>query len=218
MTKAEGSGGKPSEAGFASRWSQRKQAAKVAPPLEEPAVAAPASEPPPDERPDDEVLAELGLPDPDTLAPGDDFSAFMAKAVPARLRNRALRRLWRSNPAYAAIDGLVEYGEDYTDAATVIENLQTAYQVGRGFADRLLKADEADADAPESPENQVEAADETDPEAGGDRLPEQVEATGPGMPAAEPSASAGAGDMPPPDDSIAAATPRRRMHFRLAEE
>ena len=33
----------------------------------------------------------------------------------------------------ANVDGLVDYGEDYTDAACVIEGLQTAYQVGKGM-------------------------------------------------------------------------------------
>jgi hypothetical protein len=44
-----------------------------------------------------------------------------------------LRRLWLSNPALANVDGLVDYGQDFTDSATVVENLQTAYQVGRGM-------------------------------------------------------------------------------------
>lgn len=33
----------------------------------------------------------------------------------------------------ANVDGLVDYGEDFTDAAMVVENLQTAYQVGKGM-------------------------------------------------------------------------------------
>lgn len=85
------------------------------------------------EQSDEELLAELGLPDPDGLQLGDDFSGFMSKAVPDRLRRRALRRLWLSNPTLANVDGLVEYGEDYTDAATVVENIQTMYQVGKGM-------------------------------------------------------------------------------------
>jgi len=80
-----------------------------------------------------EVLAALDLPDPDTLKMGDDFSAFMGKAVPDVIRRRALRTLWRSNPVLANVDMLVDYGEDFTDAATVIENLQTTYQVGKGM-------------------------------------------------------------------------------------
>ncbi len=102
-----------------------------------------------DEKSDAEVLSELNLPDPDTLGQGDDFSAFMAKAVPDRLRRRALRRLWISNPILANLDELVDYGEDFTDAATVVEHLQTAYQVGKGMLGHLQAQDEAnEADAP----------------------------------------------------------------------
>lgn len=86
-----------------------------------------------EEKTDAEVLAELDLPDPDTLGMGDDFTAFMGKAVPDRIRRRALRTLWRSNPVLANVDMLVDYGDDFTDSATVIENMQTAYQVGKGM-------------------------------------------------------------------------------------
>jgi len=85
------------------------------------------------ERSDAELLAELDLPDPDTLGPGDDFKAFLTEAVPARLKTRALRRLWVTNPVLANVDGLIDYGEDFTDAAMAVENIQTAYQVGKGM-------------------------------------------------------------------------------------
>ncbi|MBE1282532.1 MAG: DUF3306 domain-containing protein [Rhodobacteraceae bacterium] len=80
-----------------------------------------------------EILAELDLPDPDTLEKGDDFSRFLSDQLPESIRRRALRRLWRLNPVLANVDGLVDYGEDFTDAATVIEGLQTTYQVGKGM-------------------------------------------------------------------------------------
>jgi len=82
---------------------------------------------------DEEILAALNLPDPDTLKQGDDVAAFMARMVPDRLRRRALRALFRLNPVLANVDGLVDYGEDFTDAALVVENLQTTYQVGKGM-------------------------------------------------------------------------------------
>ena len=44
-----------------------------------------------EEKTDAEILEELGLPDPDTLGKDDDFTAFLAKTVPERLRRRALR-------------------------------------------------------------------------------------------------------------------------------
>ncbi|WP_171098537.1 DUF3306 domain-containing protein [Ruegeria sp. HKCCD7255] len=123
-----------------------------------------------EDKTDTEILAEFDLPDPDALQPGDDVSGFMAKAVPDRLRRRALRRLWRLNPVLANVDGLIDYGEDYTDAACVIENLQTAYQVGKGMmahVEALAAQAEAEAETTEEPE---EAASE--PEA--EPLPEPV--------------------------------------------
>lgn len=123
---------------FLSRWSQRKTAAREenVTPRPETETAPHDREPPEpalDALPDDEALARLKLPDPERMSAGDDFSAFMKSGVPARLRNRALRKLWVANPALANLDELLDYGEDFTDAATVIENLTTAYQVGRGF-------------------------------------------------------------------------------------
>ncbi|MEP1536266.1 MAG: DUF3306 domain-containing protein [Paracoccaceae bacterium] len=82
---------------------------------------------------DEELLEELGLPDPSQMDAESDFKVFLQDTVPARLRTRALRQLWRVNPVLANLDGLIDYGEDYTDAATVIENLQTTYQVGKGM-------------------------------------------------------------------------------------
>jgi len=131
------------------------------------------------ERSDADLLAELDLPDPDTLGPGDDFKAFLTEAVPARLKTRALRRLWITNPVLANVDGLIDYGEDFTDAAMAVENIQTAYQVGKGMtahveelarqAEREAAAQDADDVAPDvaasdaqedaiAPEDNAEAA------------------------------------------------------------
>ncbi|MBM7066963.1 DUF3306 domain-containing protein [Actibacterium sp. 188UL27-1] len=89
-------------------------------------------------------LAEHDLADPDTLKPGDDFRAYLKDGVPDLLRRRALRALWRSNPILANVDGLVDYGEDFTDAAMVPDILATVYKVGKGMVDQSLKADEED--------------------------------------------------------------------------
>ncbi|MGI9389094.1 MAG: DUF3306 domain-containing protein [Boseongicola sp.] len=92
-----------------------------------------------EESSDEEILAKLELPNPDAMKPGDDFSKFMASAVPDRLRRRALRKLWLSNPLLANVDGLVDYGEDFTDSALAVENLQTAYQVGKGMLKHVME-------------------------------------------------------------------------------
>ncbi len=106
------------------------------------------------EKTDAEILEDLGLPDPDQMEQGDDFSAFMNDLVPARIKTRALRKLWRLNPVLANIDGLVDYGEDFTDAAMVIENMQTTYQVGKGMM----------AHVKEMARQALEAEEETAPE------------------------------------------------------
>ncbi|MEP3846912.1 MAG: DUF3306 domain-containing protein [Paracoccaceae bacterium] len=128
---------------------------------------------------DDELLEELGLPDPAEMNAESDFKAFLQDAVPARLRTRALRQLWRVNPVLANLDGLIEYGEDYTDAATVVENLQTTYQVGKGMLahieemarqeeakaaeeDGSLEQDEPEQEDPEQTEDEAVALVEED--------------------------------------------------------
>ena len=108
-------------------------AAKLAIEAEAQAVEQVAQEKAISEKTDEELLAELELPNPDTLKMGDDFSVFMQKAVPDRLRRRALRTLWRSNPVLANLDGLVDHGEDYTDAAVTFEGMKSAYVVGKGM-------------------------------------------------------------------------------------
>ena len=165
-----------------------------------------------DERPDTEILEELGLPDPDTLEPGGNFSAFMAKAVPTRIRNRALRRLWLSNSVLANVDGLVDYGGDFTDSAMVIENLQTAYQVGKGYANRIAEmAEDAEGEEAESAGSEADT-----PQA--DDAKEMVAAE---ETEADPLELPGDDDAP---EILAVAhpdpvsPPPRRMRFRLAEE
>ena len=157
---------------FLSRWSDRKRAAADQDgsdasddlsPQDPPAEPA-TDQPPPDDRTDAEILADMGLKDPDQMTQQDDFSAFMSAAVPARLRTRALRRLWHVNPAFAHIDAMVEYGEDYTNAATVVENLQTAYEVGKGMLrDAIEQDDPAITEDPGEPE-EVTAADAPPPQ------------------------------------------------------
>lgn len=84
-------------------------------------------------KPEAEVLAELDLPEPEDLEAGDDFSAFMKSTVPAAIRNRALRKLWLTDPVLANVDNLVEYGEDFTAQGKLGVAIKTAYRVGKGI-------------------------------------------------------------------------------------
>lgn len=115
------------------------------------------------ERSDEDLLQEAGLPDPDQLSDPQQVQEFLRSNLPQRLKTRALRRLWRLNPILANVDGLVDYGEDYTDAATVVEGLQTVYQVGKGMLARFEELTENDMGA-EEPAAQ-EAREETTPAA-----------------------------------------------------
>lgn len=213
------------EPGFASRWSRlKREADEPSAELEaEPEADAEAL----DDRTDSEVLEALGLPDPETLKSGDDFTAFMAKAVPARLRNRALRKLWVSDPVFANLDMLIDYGDDFTDAATVIENLQTAYQVGKGFVDRVadLPGDEEEIAAGEKAEDQAEeqaedraddAVAEADDVAGAEEAGAFGERRGDfGAEFANGSVSELSRERSAPEPKTPA---RQRMRFRVAEE
>ena len=155
--------------GRLSRWSRRKMKARRGRPEADPEEAAEQQkEPAKVEEPEvkmspeeeAEVLRKLDLPSPEALQAGDDFSGFLKKGVPDQIRRRALRLLWRSNPILANVDGLVDYGEDFTDAATVVENLQTVFVVGHGA--RPIEPEEqdpaqvSDADAESPPEAPVE--------------------------------------------------------------
>jgi hypothetical protein len=101
-----------------SRWSRRKlEADPLAPAVEEsvqldtevglsaadPAAAAEVKP----------VLTDADMPDIETLDEDSDFSGFMSAGVSDKLRNLALRKLFKA-PVFNIRDGLDEYDEDYT--------------------------------------------------------------------------------------------------------
>lgn len=222
---------------FLSRWSRLKRTSSEHTAPSEQAVSPDAAaqvDADAADKTDDEILEELGLPDPDALDGGDDFSAFMSSAVPTRLRNRALRRLWGTNPVLANLDELLDYGEDYTDAATVVENMQTAYQVGRGW---LKDPDTAEKDKANVEQAVAEAEDVVGapPDTNSDdnaAMVEDSEEAGPGASAltdASETEAAGLEESSDPEDiaaNLAVADPAmpvpdalqpraRRMKFRF---
>ncbi len=115
---------------------------------------------------DDELLRELDLPDPEQMGGGDDFSPFMRPEVPERLRRLALRRLWRADPVLANVDGLVDYGEDFSAVGMVREVVATAYAVGRGMIGADAPGD-APGDAPPGDSPPGGRSDETAPASAG---------------------------------------------------
>lgn len=154
--------------GFLQRWSRRKVEARTA---NESAAGDPGGEevqPAPSEQGSEPgqgepaSVAPEDLPDIESLDASSDFSVFMRPGVPEHLRTQALRKLWRSDPSYSKLDGLVEYGEDYTIPSWPKGVIRTAYQIGRGFVNELEKLKGADL-PPETADSAPEPTGDAQP-------------------------------------------------------
>jgi hypothetical protein len=134
----------------------------------------------------------------DALDINSDYTRFMQPGVPDAIRQKALRRLWVSDPVLAMPDALNDYMGDYTDAAVSVPAslLRTAYKVGRGFLDdsevaawedlgRPAPTPVAAEDAPDAPpvapapaaevEGEPVAATSREEPAGSSTAPEETE-------------------------------------------
>jgi hypothetical protein len=180
---------------FLTRWSRRKEEAREGgeAPADDPSTAgdggAVESDSPdlPEAAPDEaEILARL--PDIDSLDENSDFSVFLAEGVPAAIRRRALRKLWRLNPIFANLDGLNDYDEDFTDAANVVEGVKTIYKVGKGMFDK---------DTPPEVPQEVAAESSTEPDEDDQETPEAAEAGSPDPAEAPPAEVASDADPAP---------------------
>jgi hypothetical protein len=137
-----------------SRWSQRKLAARRGAVIDEP----PEKKQPPvqeqDAKANDAAVQPTeetpALPSIEELTAESDYTVFFGKSVPEKLKNAALRKLWRSNPIFGHIDGLDDYAEDFNLIDTPITLAQTNYKIGKGFLDdveeKLAKLDPAKSD------------------------------------------------------------------------
>jgi len=105
--------------GFLSGWSRRKLAAKRQEPAPPPADEEPEALPEPqpaDAAPEEVEDAELiaALPSLDDIAAGFDIKPFLAKGVPAKLKNAAMRKLWLASPSVRDyVDPAVDYAWDW---------------------------------------------------------------------------------------------------------
>jgi hypothetical protein len=188
-----------SDDGFLSRWSRRKLAEKnVEAPQEEFAAEA-------DIEPEKSITAEdvedvvdadeESSPPPrhpaedidiDSLTKDSDFTIFMQKGVPTAVRRLALRKLWRSDPVLANLDGLNDYEDmDYTYGISTVA--RTNWKIGRGFlTDKDLgiepepeEAAPTDAEVADDAEAGTTEVAETDGEV--EAEPETPEETAPGI-------------------------------------
>ena len=101
-----------------------------------------------DELNDEELLEKFNLPNPENIKKEKGLDLFFKDGIPDRLRQIALRKVWKLNPIIRFADAEInDYHEDFTDAATVIEGMQTAYKVGRGYLSEIIDGkDEDDVD------------------------------------------------------------------------
>ena len=108
-------------AGFFSRWSRLKRGEslpEVAPAVVPDAVPAlvPVAQLP--EQAAEEPAFDLSLlPSLEELTAESDIRGFLHKAVPAGLRNAALKRMWALDPAIRDFVGPVDYAWDFNDPA-----------------------------------------------------------------------------------------------------
>lgn len=150
------------------------------------------------EQSEQEVLDQLELPNPDDMQAGDDFSAFMKSTVPAALRNRALRKLWTSDPILANVDLLVDYGDDFTGKNDPVGAIKTIYRVGKGMLPDEKESPEIVEDVDKPTEQLAQAEQETEAEISDhDALPEV------------------APEVVAEQDQPKAPAPRRRMRFEF---
>jgi hypothetical protein len=143
---------KEGEGGFLSRWSARKTQIAKGEDVPDEVPAPEITEDDVVENEEDatltdaELLEKYDLPDPEAVTEESGLEQFLnGKGLPGRVRQMALRRLWRLNPLFGVVDDMVEYGEDYTDAATVVEGMKTAYTVGKGYKKDDVEPEEAEA-------------------------------------------------------------------------
>lgn len=129
--------------GFLGRWSRlKRERAAVEDRRDQPEqegeaadaemVPAPAADIPSDERAEGDG-EPLDLPPIDSLGKDSDFTVFMKEGVPEELRRQALRKLWLTDPVLANLDGLLEYGEDFSEPWRTGSVVKTLYRVGKGM-------------------------------------------------------------------------------------
>ncbi len=122
---------------FLTRWSKRAAEARQSretefadPTIELPVESSSAlqtSEPATEREPD--------LPDPETLDADSDYRPFLRRSVAPALRRLALRRLWRSDPLLANLDGLNDYDDDFAALhRSGAEAIADAIRAGRKYA------------------------------------------------------------------------------------
>ncbi|WP_135078959.1 DUF3306 domain-containing protein [Terasakiella sp. SH-1] len=161
-----------SREGFLSRWSRRKtetETKEEVHPVEAPAVQcveetaeaqslAPIEEIPAEEQ--EAIVADL--PDIESLTEESDFSAFMKQGVPEELQKLALRKLWKSSPIFANLDGLNDYDEDFSIITPLAEGV--AEELQKLMKENSRTEPELEEEGEREPNEPAEAVEEPNEE------------------------------------------------------
>jgi len=111
---------------FLTRWSRLKQRTAKGAPAPSPEAHAPSANPTrgeadpraaatmSDSEPAAQAFDPASLPPLDSIDAGTDIRAFLARGVPAELKQAALRRAWAADPAIRDFIGLSENSWDFT--------------------------------------------------------------------------------------------------------
>lgn len=152
---------------FVARWSRRKLSARADAPVaavEKSRLAQPAPEVPvpdasgatssatvTDALP---ATSQADLPAVESLTPDSDFTPFMKPEVDARLRNQALKTLFR-DPGFNVMDRLDTYIDDYSKSDPIPEAMLRQLNQAKAL---FLFDDEKDKATPASAETAAEPA------------------------------------------------------------
>lgn len=180
--------------GWLQRWSRRKRASAVehvrSQPMAPVTTASPS--PPAQAAPPSPIEAPADLPEVEALTAESDFTPFLRADVPTDLHQRALRKLWASDPAYGYRDGLTDYDEDYTAIGIVERVVETAYRAGSGYEPSAGEGEGGETTAPRD-----DGEEAPPPPAGADPAP----AAGAGRDTRDEVPGASAARSPDDDDS-----------------
>jgi hypothetical protein len=117
---------------FLARWSRLKRRTRDGAAEPRPAATVPETVPPAANAPPAEAPA-LELPSIESLTKDSDYTVFLRPGVSEDLRNLALRKLYESDPVFANLDGLLEYGEDFGEPFRNAGVIATVYRVLKGM-------------------------------------------------------------------------------------
>ncbi len=167
--------------GLFARWSQRRQQVEEANEQElakEEELALTEVSPVEDEEVGEAsieqempLLTSEDLPDPDKIEVGGSFAEFMGNNVDPQAKTDALRALWKQ-PHFNELDGLVEYGLDYSNQPKL------SPQVSAELAQKVFRHILNDEEEQESQELAESGAVSNELETPADEIPKLAENAG----------------------------------------